>query len=89
VEEVDRLFSAAFEQVCALKEVYKLVVNCLTRELTTAEVTAVFRGQGYHSVCCSGIYDVVGLALGSMTIAGSAILLFLAKDLTRAPVGLT
>ena len=42
MEEVVRLFSTAFEQTCALKVIDKLVVNCLTRELTAAEVTAVF-----------------------------------------------
>lgn len=34
-----------------------------------------------------GIYGVIGLVLGSMTVAGAAILLFLAKDPTRALVG--
>jgi hypothetical protein len=40
VEEVVRLFSGAFEQACALKVIDGFVVNCLTRELTAAEVTA-------------------------------------------------
>jgi len=31
----------------------------------------------------SGIYGAVGLALGSITILGSTVLLFLAKDHTR------
>ena len=35
----------------------------------------------------SGIYGVVGLALGSITVAGAAVLLFFAKDPTRTPVG--
>jgi hypothetical protein len=39
------LFSMAFEQVCALKVVDGFVVNCLTRELTAAEVTAVLEEQ--------------------------------------------
>jgi len=41
VEEVDKLFSTAFEQSRAMKDVDELEVNCLTRELTTAEVAAV------------------------------------------------
>ena len=45
VEEVVRLFSAAFEQTCALKVIDGFVVNCLTRELTAAEVTAVLEKQ--------------------------------------------
>jgi len=35
----------------------------------------------------SGIYGAVGLALGSLAVAGSVILLFFAKDTTRAQVG--
>jgi MFS family permease len=35
----------------------------------------------------SGIYGAVGLVLGSMTVVGAAVLLFLAKDTTRAQVG--
>jgi hypothetical protein len=34
----------------------------------------------------SEIYGAIGLALGSITVAGAAILLFLAKDPTRTPV---
>jgi hypothetical protein len=45
-EEVDKLFCTVFKQFCALKVVDKLAVDSLTHELTTAEVTAVFRGQG-------------------------------------------
>ena len=45
MEEVVRLFSTAFEQVCALKVVDELVVNSLTRELTAAEITAVLEEQ--------------------------------------------
>jgi hypothetical protein len=41
MEEVVGLFSTAFEQACALKVVDGFVVNCLTRELMSAEVTAV------------------------------------------------
>ena len=41
-----KLFSTAFEQSRALKDVDELGVNCLTRELTTAEVTAVLEKQG-------------------------------------------
>jgi hypothetical protein len=41
VEWVVKLFSTAFEQTCALKVIDKLVVNSLSHELTTAEVTAV------------------------------------------------
>jgi hypothetical protein len=40
MEEVVKLFSTAFEQICALKEVDKLVLSSLTQELTTAETTA-------------------------------------------------
>jgi len=43
--EVVRLFSTAFEQTCALKVIDGFVVNCLTRELTAAEVTAVLEEQ--------------------------------------------
>jgi hypothetical protein len=39
MEEVVKLFSTAFAQVCALKVVDKLVVNSLTHELTTAMLT--------------------------------------------------
>ena len=41
MEEVVGLFSTAFEQTCALKVIDGFVVNCLTRELKAAEVTAV------------------------------------------------
>jgi hypothetical protein len=46
VEEVVKLFCTVFKQFCALKVVDKLAVDRLTHGLTTAEVTAVFRGQG-------------------------------------------
>jgi predicted MFS family arabinose efflux permease len=36
----------------------------------------------------SGLYGVVGLALGSITVVGSAVLLFLAKDTTKASASL-
>jgi transposase InsO family protein len=45
MEWVVKLFAVAFEQTCALKVAYKLAVNCLPRELTTAEVTAVLEKQ--------------------------------------------
>jgi hypothetical protein len=45
VEEVVRLFSGAFEQTCALKVIDGFMVNYLTRELKTAEVTAVLGEQ--------------------------------------------
>jgi hypothetical protein len=41
VKEAVRLFSGAFEQTNALKVIDGFVVNCLTRELMSAEVTAV------------------------------------------------
>jgi hypothetical protein len=41
MEEAVKLFSGVFEQACALKVIDRLVVNCLTHELTAAEVTAV------------------------------------------------
>jgi hypothetical protein len=44
IEEVVELFSMALGHVRALKVVDKLAVNSLTHELTTAEVTTVFRG---------------------------------------------
>ena len=46
IERVVELFSAACGHVCALKVVDKLGANSLTHELTAAEITAVFRGQG-------------------------------------------
>jgi hypothetical protein len=46
VEEVYKLFSMAFAQVCALRVVDELAVESLTHGLTAAEVTAVFRGRG-------------------------------------------
>ena len=45
MERVVKLFTTAFEQICALKVVDKLTVNSLTHELTAAEITAVFRGR--------------------------------------------
>ena len=45
MEEVVGLFSTAFEQACALKVVDGFVVNCLTRELMSAEVTAALEKQ--------------------------------------------
>jgi hypothetical protein len=45
IERVVELFSTAFEQTCTLKVIDKLVVNCLTRELTAAEVMAVLEEQ--------------------------------------------
>jgi hypothetical protein len=42
MEEVVKLFSTAFERVCALRVVDRFVVNSLTHELMAAEVTAVF-----------------------------------------------
>jgi hypothetical protein len=42
MEELVKLFSAAFGHVCALKVIDGFVVNCLTPELTSAEVRAVF-----------------------------------------------
>jgi hypothetical protein len=46
MEEGVELFSTAFEQICAMKVIDKLGANSLTQELTAAEITAVFRGQG-------------------------------------------
>ena len=46
MEELVKLFSTAFEQSRALKDVVELGVKCLTRVLTTAEVTAVLERQG-------------------------------------------
>jgi len=43
--KVVRLFSGAFEQTRALKVIDGFVVNCLTRALTAAEVTAVLEEQ--------------------------------------------
>lgn len=43
--EAVKPFSTAFEQTCALKVVGGLVVNSLTREVTTAEATAVLEEQ--------------------------------------------
>jgi len=54
IERVVELFSAAFEQACALKVVAKLVVNSLTRELTSAEVMTVSRGRNKRSGGASG-----------------------------------
>ena len=45
MEEVVKLFSTAFKQVCALKVVDKLAVNSLTRELTMAETTVPLEKQ--------------------------------------------
>jgi hypothetical protein len=45
MEEVVKLFSMAFGHFCALKVVDGFVVNCLTHELTTAEVTAILEKQ--------------------------------------------
>jgi hypothetical protein len=45
MEEVVKLFSTAFEQTCALKVVDGFVVNCLTRGLMSAEVTAALEKQ--------------------------------------------
>ena len=45
MEEVVGLFSTAFEQACALKVVDGFVVNCLTRELMSAEVAAALEKQ--------------------------------------------
>jgi hypothetical protein len=45
MEEVVRLFSTAFEQICALKVVEELAVNSLTHELTANEITAVFKDK--------------------------------------------
>ena len=54
MKEAVRLFSTAFEQTCTLKVIDKLVVNCLTRELTSVEVTAVFRRTNKRSGGASG-----------------------------------
>jgi hypothetical protein len=45
VEEVVKLFSAAFEQACALKEVDKPVLGSLTQELTITEMTVQLEKQ--------------------------------------------
>jgi hypothetical protein len=45
MEEVDKLFSMAFEQTCALKVIDGFAVNCLPPELRAAEVTAVLEEQ--------------------------------------------
>jgi hypothetical protein len=45
MEEVDELFRTAFGHVCALKVIDGFVVNCLTHELTAAEVTAALEKQ--------------------------------------------
>jgi hypothetical protein len=45
LEEAVKLFSTAFEQACALKAVDGFAVNCLTRELTAAEITVVLEEQ--------------------------------------------
>ena len=45
MEEVIKLFSTAFGQICALKEVNKLVVSSLTHELTTAETAVPLEKQ--------------------------------------------
>jgi hypothetical protein len=49
MEKVVKLFSAAFGHVCALKVANRFVVNSLTHELTSAEVTAFFRGTNKRS----------------------------------------
>jgi predicted MFS family arabinose efflux permease len=59
-------------------------LNTLFNSIGNAIATAV---GGVLLVFTSEIYGAVGLALGSITIAGSAILIFLAKDTTRTPVG--
>jgi predicted MFS family arabinose efflux permease len=59
-------------------------LNSLFNNVGNAMAPAV---GGALLVFTSGIYGVVGLALGSITLARSAILLFLAKDPRRAPVG--
>jgi len=45
MEEVVKLFSTAFGQICALKEVDKLVLSSLARELTMAETTVPWAKQ--------------------------------------------
>jgi hypothetical protein len=45
MEEVVKLFSTTFEQVCALKEVDKLVLSSLTQELTITEMTVPLEKQ--------------------------------------------
>ena len=45
VEEVVKLFSTAFGQICALKEVDKLVLSSLTQELTITEMTVPLEKQ--------------------------------------------
>jgi hypothetical protein len=54
MEEAAGLFSGVFEQVCALKVIDGFVVNCLTRALTAAEVTAVLRRTNKRSSGASG-----------------------------------
>ena len=54
VKEAVRLFSMAFEQVCALKVVDKLVVSSLAHELMSAEVMTVFRRRNKRSGGASG-----------------------------------
>jgi predicted MFS family arabinose efflux permease len=84
MEEVVKLFSAAFEQVPKSRSTM-MSLNSLFNDIGNVIAPAV---GGALLVFTSGIYGVVGLALGSITVAGSAVLLFLAKDPTRAPVGL-
>ena len=45
MEELVKLFSTAFGQICALKEVDKLVLSSLTQELTITEMTVPLEKQ--------------------------------------------
>ena len=45
IERVVELFSTAFEQICALKEVDKFVLSSLTQELAITEMTVQLEKQ--------------------------------------------
>jgi hypothetical protein len=49
MEQVVKLFTTAFEQICALEAVNRFVVNSLTHELTSAEVTTIFQRTNKRS----------------------------------------
>jgi hypothetical protein len=49
MEQVVKLFTTAFEQICALEAVNRFVVSSLTHELTSAEVMTVFHRRNKRS----------------------------------------
>jgi predicted MFS family arabinose efflux permease len=83
MDEVVKLFRMAFKQVPKSRSTM-MSLNSLFNDIGNVIAPAV---GGALLVFTSGVYGVVELALGSIIVAESAVLLFLAKDPTRAPVG--